>query len=263
MRLNKIFYKTLILALLISSTAYGQLLERENVQSKIVQGTRPVAGNFGYVIGPSIVEVEELFDQNVDIRGFPLMGLKYYVTDNFEVRLTSQIFGTSEKIEGDLVNQIGEEDNIQRELYYRLMPSAFYHFSSSNFLDTYVGVGLIVGTEINEAEITTKTNLTGDYSASRYKQSTTDLGFNVSIGMQAFIADLPFSIGFEASVRSLMRNNLQYEAATQSSVGGVVNEQTFFTRDDQANAVEYEALEYSQYEVGSDLRVLFTYYFRR
>ena len=262
MRLNKIFYKVLLFSFIISSTAFGQLLERENVQSNIVRGTRPVAGNFGYVIGPSIVEIEELFDNNVDIRGFPLMGLKYYVTDNIEVRLTSQIFGTSEKINGNLVGQIGEEDNIQKELYYRFMPAAFYHFSSSNFLDTYVGVGLIAGTEINEVAVTSRTNLEGDFAASSFRQSTLDLGFTINFGMQAFVADLPFSIGFEASIRSLRRNNLQYEATTRSSVGGVVNEQTFFTRTQGAN-LQYEALDYSQYEVGSDLRILLTYYFRR
>ena len=246
----------------MSTSSFAQLLERENVESKIVTGTRPVAGNFGYFIGPSIVEIREIFDNNIDVRGFPLMGLKYYVTDNIEVRLTSQIYGNSEVIQGDLVNQIGNEDNVQKDLYYRFMPSAQYHFSSSNFLDTYAGLGIIFGTEINEVQTTQKTNLTGDYFAESYRQQTTDLGFNVNFGLQAFVADLPISLGVEASIRGLKRNNLQYEATTVSSVGGVVNEQTFFTR--QANAaLEYENLDYSTYEVGGDVRFLITYYFRR
>ena len=261
MRINKI-YLALLVMICMSTSSFAQLLERENVESKIVTGTRPVAGNFGYFIGPSIVEIREIFDNNIDVRGFPLMGLKYYVTDNIEVRLTSQIYGNSEVIQGDLVNQIGNEDNVQKDLYYRFMPSAQYHFSSSNFLDTYAGLGIIFGTEINEVQTTQKTNLTGDYFAESYRQQTTDLGFNVNFGLQAFVADLPISLGVEASIRGLKRNNLQYEATTVSSVGGVVNEQTFFTR--QANAaLEYENLDYSTYEVGGDVRFLITYYFRR
>lgn len=261
MKFNK-FYKAFLLALLISSSSFAQLLERENIQSKIVKGTRPVAGNFGYLIGPSLVELRELADQNIDVRGFPLMGLKYYLTDNIELRLSSQIYGRNQKIQGNLVNQIGQEDNIEKEMYYRFMPSAHYHFSSNNFLDTYVGVGLIVGTEIDEVQTTERTNLTGDYVAESYRQQTTDVGFNFHFGIQAFVADLPLSIGAEASIRSLKRYNLQYEANTRTSVGGVVNEQTFFTRD-AASTGNYEALEYSQYEVGGDVRFLLTYYFRR
>ena len=261
MRLNKL-YTTLLVLVCMSSSSFAQLLERENVQSKIVTGTRPVAGNFGYYIGPSIVEIREIIDDNIDIRGFPVMGLKYYITDNIEARLSTQIYGNSEVIQGNLVNQIGQEDNVQKELFYRFMPSVHYHFSSSNFLDTYAGLGLIVGTEIDEVQTTQRTNVTGDFVAESYRQQTTDIGFNVNFGVQAFVADLPISLGVEASIRGLKRNNLQYEATTSTSVGGVVNEQTFFTR--QANAaLSYDALEYSQYEVGGDVRFLITYYFRR
>ncbi|GAA5030465.1 hypothetical protein GCM10011506_19720 [Marivirga lumbricoides] len=261
MKFNK-FYKAFLLALLISTSSFAQLLERENVQRKIVTGTRPVAGNFGYVIGPSFVELGEMADQDIDVRGFPLMGLKYYFTDNIEFRLSTQIYGKSQKIQGNLVDQLGEEDNIEKEMFYRFMPSAHYHFSSTNFLDTYVGVGLIVGTEIDEVQTTNRTNLTGDFVAESYRQQTTDLGFNLHFGIQAFVADLPLSIGAEASIRSLKRYNLQYEAATQTSVGGVVNEQNFFTRNATSTA-NYEALDYSEFEMGADVRILLTYYFRK
>ena len=246
----------------MANNSFAQLLERENIQSSIVTGTRPVAGNFGYYIGPSIVEIREIFDDELDVRGFPLMGFRYYLTDRFELRMSTQIYGTSEIIEGDLVNQIGEEDLIQKESFYRFAPSVQYHFASNNFLDTYAGLGVIVGTEIDEVANTQKVNLTGDFVSESYYQSTFDIGFNLNFGIQAFIADLPIAIAAEASIRSLKRYNLQYEATTRTSVGGVVNEQTFFTRDAEAD-LQYDALNYSEYEIGSDVRVLISYFFRR
>lgn len=265
MKFNKL-YILFAFAFMISSASFGQLLERENVDRKIATGTRPVEGNMGYFIGPSIAELDEILDDELDIRGFPLMGFKYYFRDNIEFRLSTQLYGTTEKQQGTLVNTIGQEDNVTKETFMRFMPGAYYHFSSSNFLDTYMGASFIIGTEIDEVVSTEKTSLTGDFFSEQYRKQTLDWGFNFTYGLQAFVADLPIALAVEASIRGLKKTKLEYEATTRSSVGGVVTEQTFFSTDvpsGSGSALQFEELEYSKYEYGADLRFMITYYFRK
>jgi len=257
------YSKQIIFAFLtiVSLTSFGQLLERESVQSKIVSGTRPVQGNFGFFVGPSVVELEEILDDDVSVRGFPLMGFKYYLTDNIELRLQTQIYGTTEEYQGTLTNTVGTEDNVEKESFFRMMPSAHYHFSPTNFLDTYAGVGIIFGSEVDEVLTTQKVNLSGDYVAERFRQQATIIGYNFNFGLQAFVADLPISIGIEASVRNEKKTGLEYEGFSQTSVGGVVNSQTFFTRDRDAD-LQFDSLEASESEIGADVRFIISYYFR-
>ncbi|QSE97630.1 hypothetical protein [Fulvivirga lutea] len=257
-------YKIVLLtaATLVSSVTFGQLLERENVESRIAVGTRPEAGDFGFMLGISAQEIDEFSDSDLDTRGYPLMSFKYYLTDQLELRLNTQIYEKTKKIQGDLVNTLGQEDNIDKESFYRFMPSAQYHFSSTNLLDTYAGAGIIIGTEKNEVLTTEKTTLTGDFIADQYTKSTFVWGFNINFGVQAFIADLPLALAVEASIRGLKHSNLQYEVNSKSSVGGVVTDQTFYTLSDDAE-LRYQSLEYKEFELGADLRFMLSYYFRR
>lgn len=251
-----------VLALFSSAQAYAQLLERDNVKSRIRVGTRPQQGDFGFLFGASLEELSEIFDDDLSVRGFPLMSFKYYLSDNIELRLNSQIYNKSKSIQGSLINQTGQEDNVDKESFVRFMPSAHYHFASTNLLDTYAGVGIILGSERNEILTTDKTNLTGDYVSRRMTKKTFVTGFNINFGLQAFIADLPISAGVEASIRGIKHSNLQYENTFSSSVGGVVTEQTYFTVD-KTSILRHQSLEYKSFEMGADLRFLLSYYFRR
>lgn len=252
----------LLTATLVSSVSFGQLLERENVESRIAVGTRPEAGDFGFMLGISAQEIDEFSDSDLDTRGYPLMSFKYYISDQLELRLSTQLYEKTKRIQGDLVNTVGQEDNIDRETFYRFMPSAQYHFSSSNLLDTYAGVGVILGSEKDVVATSEKTTITGDFISDQYTKSTFVWGFNVNFGVQAFIADLPMAIAVEASIRGLKHSNLQYEVNSKSSVGGVVTDQTFYTLTDDAD-LRYQSLEYKKFELGADLRFMFSYYFRR
>ena len=251
-----------VFAFLFCNTTYGQLLERENVERNIASGTRPVAGNMGYFIGPSMVELTEILDDELDIRGFPLMGVKYYFTDEIEFRLTAQIYGKSEKYNGTLTNSIDLEDNIEKESFYRFMPSVQYHFSNSNFLDTYAGLGIIFGSEKDEVQTTQKTNLSGDFYSETLSKSTFDYGFNLNFGLQAFVADLPIALAVETSIRGLKKANVEYEASSTSSVGGIVTEQSYYAISKESTS-RFESLTYTKYEVGADLRFMITYFFRK
>lgn len=259
-------FKTIILSTLLiltSTIVFGQLIDRESVSSKIKTGTRPDTGNFGFYLGASFTEIEEMLDENIDLRGLPLMNFKYYYTDKIEIRLGTQIYSVSEKFEGTLLNtEIGIEDNIDKESYLRFIPGVNYHFASLNFMDTYGGLGIILGSEKNEIITNEKYNITGDFFSDHYTKKTFVWGFNVNFGMQAFIADLPFSIGVEFGITGLKHSNLQYEHKTKSSVGGVVTNQTYYTID-KNSLLQYKSLEYEKFEIGGDLKFTISYYFRK
>ena len=251
-----------ITALALVTSANAQLMERDNVSSRIVAGTRPQQGDFGFMFGASAEEIREILDDELSIRGFPLMSFKYYLTDQLEVRLNTQSYGKSKSIQGSLNGQVGQEDDVEKESFIRFMPSVQYHFASSNLLDTYAGVGLIVGSEKNQVITSEKTSISGDYVANQMTKKTFVTGFNINFGLQAFIADLPISLGVEASIRGLKHSNLQYENIFESSVGGVETNQTYYTIDD-TSTLRYESLEYESFDLGADLRIMLSYYFRK
>jgi hypothetical protein len=142
------------------------------------------------------------------------------------------------------------------------MPSVQMHFASSNLFDTYAGLGVIIGSEKNQVITSEKTSITGDYVANQMTKKTFVTGFNINFGLQAFVADLPISLGVEASIRGLKHSNLQYENTLQSSVGGVDTNQTYYTID-ETSALRYESLEYKSFDLGADVRIMLSYYFRR
>jgi outer membrane protein W len=258
-------YKIILLvlsALVMGTAANAQLMERDNVNARIAAGTRPQQGDFGFMFGASIEEVREILDDELSIRGFPLMSFKYYFTDNLEFRLNTQSYAKSKSIQGTLNNQLGVEDDVEKESFIRFMPSAQYHFASTNLMDTYGGIGLIVGSEKNQVITSEKTSVTGDYFATSMTKKTFVTGFNINFGLQAFIADLPISLGVEASLRGLKHSNLQYENNFKSSVGGVETSQTYYTVD-KASSQKYESLEYKSFDLGADVRVMLSYYFRK
>lgn len=254
----------LVLAALVSGTAAeAQLMERNNVNSRIAVGTRPQQGDFGFMFGPSIEEVREILDDELSVRGFPLMSFKYYFRDNIEFRLNTQSYGKTKSIQGSLSdNQIGQEDDVEKESFLRFMPSVQYHFASTNLFDTYAGIGVIVGSEKDQIITSERTSISGDYVANEMTKKTFVTGFNINFGMQAFIADLPLSLGFEASIRGLKHSNLQYENTFRSSVGGVATNQTYYTVDESSTS-RYESLKYQSFDLGADLRFILSYYFRK
>jgi len=83
-------------------TTNAQLSERDNNPSVIKSGTRPVQGNFGLFIGPRFTEISEMLDENIDVRGLPLVNVKYFVTDNIEGRFGIQYYKTRQVFDGSL-----------------------------------------------------------------------------------------------------------------------------------------------------------------
>ncbi|PIB36628.1 hypothetical protein BFP72_15080 [Reichenbachiella sp. 5M10] len=243
--------------------AVAQLMERENVDAKIYAGTRPEAGDFGFTLAAGYAEIKEMADEDTDYRGFPLMNFNYYVSNNLEAVIGIQVYNLSEKFNGELLDAVGLEIDTEKESNFRVTPGVNYHFAPSNFLDTYLGVSAIVGTEKNEVVTADRTSLTGDYASEHFSKSTFVTGFDFRFGVRTFIADLPFALGAEFGINGVNHSNLQYETTTESSIGGVTTKQTFYTKEADAAAAKYKSLEYKKFEMGSNVRLVLTYYFRK
>ena len=248
--------------------AHAQLSEREDNPSVIKTGTRPVAGNFGLFIGPTFTEISEMMDKNINVRGLPLVNVKHYFTNNFEGRVGIQYYRTKQKLEDDLSeDEIGLTIDNKTNTFFRLHPGIAYHFSPRNILDVYVGVEIPFGTENDKVTQRTEFNTeqqSGDYTETAIKKSTFVYGYNFFVGLQAFIADLPFAIGLEYGISGLRHSGLQYEVEESEDIAGNSESMTYFTTDDPIQnpmLTKYSDLKYAEFEGGADLRITLSYYF--
>lgn len=241
----------------------AQLSERENNPSVMKTGTRPKAGNFGIYFGPSLAEYNEIIDENVDFRGLPFMNLKYFYSDRIEMRVGVMYYKTKSKLEGKLATgEIGYELATDVESFFRLSPGIAYHFSPKNILDVYAGGSIPLGREYVLVETNWKNRFTDDYINQSSKKATYVFGYNLFIGIQAFIADLPMAVGVEYGMLGLFHRGLQYKHEYSENIGGVTSSQTYYTSDDTGFGPLYDELKYRSYEGGGDIRLTISYYFR-
>lgn len=246
----------------------AQLSERYDNPSSFITGTRPVQGNFGLTIGPSFVELEDFFDKDINARGLPLIKFKYYTTDNFEVRLGFQHYKTNQTMEGNLLlNEAGYSIDNRFKSFNRISIGGAYHFSPKNLLDVYVGAALPIGSD--KYEVTSRWEhasnfILNDFFEEIITKNTRVYGYNLFIGLQAFIADLPIAIGFEYGLTGWMNSGLQYEVERLERVDGNTTTMNYFTNEKpRITSTKYDNLQYDRYESGTDLRITFSYYFIR
>lgn len=250
-----------IAALFVSNLCFSQLSTRENTTSVFKTGSRPQAGSYGVYIGPSFTEISDLVKSMEDeegevvARGIPLINVKYYSSDNFEYRIGLQFSGKSTKKSGADNSEDEYDIDIKESVSFnRITPGIAYHFSSSNLLDVYVGAFLPLGWD-------TYTNRTlYDEDGHKTSKFSPLLGLGGFIGLQAFVADLPVSIGFEYGLTGLVRFGKQYKHTLIND-----GKETVYyteTKDEQAIA-QYSKLNYSESSFGTDLRITFSYYFNR
>lgn len=253
----------LSLVLLCSESVFSQLTTRSNDASEIRCGTRPQAGDYAFFFGPSLANINEMRDENISNRGLPYMNLKYYSTDRIELRLGVQVHKTRTKIEGDLL-KLTNGTTLDRDMssIFRLMPGFAYHFAPQNLLDVYTGLEIPFGTEryANENKYSYSN---GDYNYYKITKGTFVVGYNFFIGAQAFIADLPFAVGFEYGIMGLKHMGLSYKNETESKVGSTKTSQTYYTTSASGFSTQYKKLSYKSYEVGGDVRLTVSYFFTR
>jgi len=243
--------------------AQAQITVGEPYSTKVKTGNRPQAGDWGLYIGPSYSEVLSLIDwankkKAVDmVRGLPLINVKYYMSDNLEIRGGIQYFNVVEKYKGTTLASSSinnkSEDFFEKhsDALFRFIPGVAYHFNSKNIMDVYVGGQLPLGCDIDKQEI-------GNYYINNQSRTPFVIGIGAFVGLQAFVADLPFSIGLEYGLSGLWKIGDKIKNEVKN---GNNSTQTFYTKVDNTDPTQFEKLNCHRFEVGNDLRLTFTYYF--
>ena len=190
-------------------------------------GNRPQAGDWGIYIGGSVRQVMDLvnahkdagsifigdvpgevvdgYDSNNNWWGLPILNLKYYVTNQWEVRLGFEF--ASKTLSNKYKLEIGGDDikrnNRESQNFTRFLPGFAYHFSTKNLLDVYLGAQMPIGWDSYRSK--QKEDAGGDVTYTRNTCTQAVIGGGVFIGLQAFIADLPLAIGVELGYSGLAK----------------------------------------------------------
>lgn len=248
-------FKVLVAAVSISSVCFAQLSTRENTTSVFRTGSRPQTGSYGLYIGPSLREIDEMSKSDqFDIWGLPLINIKYYSTDNFEWRLGLQFNGKSNTLKG-ATDELNPDDVIEKERnsFNRISIGGAYHFSPKNLLDVYTGAFIPFGWDTYRYE---QSYAKDGIVTSKFSPV---IGAGAYIGLQAFIADLPISVGLEYGLTGIARGGKQYK-----HVETIDNKtETYYTEDNSDNAPTYSKLSLGESNFGTDLRITFSYYFNK
>lgn len=259
--------KFLILALLCAGTltSYAQITTGQPSSKVIRTGNRAQAGDFGLYVGATTNMFKDAFDSDVKLTALPLINLKYMTTDQLEVRLGLELYNTSEKLKGDVISEMDKLGNYStyemlnkrgsgRFMFY---PGVAYHFSKKNLVDVYVGAELPFGWNTERAIQQVEQN------ESKYTKNSFVIGLGAFIGIQAYIANLPLAVGLEYGISSRFDTGLKYktENTTPSS------SQTYYTADSQEFTLissddRFENLKAKKGQIGSQVRVTLTYYFK-
>ena len=254
--------KFLFLALFVlggAMTANAQLTTGEPTAKVIRTGNRAKDGDFGLYVGATSSMFKNIFNESVSMTALPLLNLKYMTSDNFELRVGLEAYRLSEKIKGELSeSEIKDKSNKFNENSLMLYPGFAYHFSKLNILDVYVGAELPLGWD----------SYTSKYVVDKNSSATTKrafvLGLGAFVGLQAYIADLPLAVGVEYGISSRLDAGLKYKNVT-------VNENTTTTTysvDATSfsnlgyNSDAYNKLAARKGEIGGQVRVTLSYYFK-
>lgn len=258
--ITKVF--TLMLLAIAFSTAVtnAQLSTVEPSAKKFKGGNRAEAGDFGLYMGLTSDMFKGWFDGGLKVTALPLLNFKYMATDNWEVRLGFEFYKQRTKYKGDAIvdsETVRSDLSSQVESRNYFYPGFAYHFTPKNLLDVYVGAELPFGWSKNS-----NNNEMGKSSYS-IKKTSFDIGLGAFIGLQAYIADLPFAIGVEYGISSLFQTGLKYKNESVDEEG---NKKVFYTKDPEIfgeSSEKYENLKAKKGEIGQQFRITFTYYFKK
>lgn len=246
-------------------SAVAQISEGEPYSRTIRTGNRPGSGDWGIFIGPSISEIDQMLDYNISWKGLPLVNIKYYSSDELELRCGIQMSSSTNKFAGDYItyeydfeNDVlieGSESlsNKMKEMYYRITPGVAYHFSSKNLLDVYVGASLPFGVTGDKY-----INIIDGKNYGTQTRTSFEIGLGAFIGLQCFVADLPVAIGLEYGLSGYKFLGQKYKNITVDEDGV---EQIYYTTS-QYDDEQYSSLKKSNGYLGSDVRLTISYFFK-
>lgn len=262
--MKKNYFKVLLSALALFcmfGPVYGQISEGESYSRTIRTGNRPVEGNWGLFVGTSVSSIHDIANDDIDWTGLPLINFKYFSSDNTELRLGIEWFGTTEKTNGDLnvLNTNNEGTHLENiiskniENTFALRPGIAYHFSPKNLLDVYVGGELPFGI-YNDRNISKNETDIYEYSIMRRSFS---IGLGGFIGLQCFVADLPIALGLEYGLSYMKHFGQKYKYIYNDGE----TEQIFYTHPDLEYEHEFDRLKNTRSEFGNEIRITISYYF--
>jgi len=262
--MKKITLSTLLLGAFIffGINANAQLSERVNNPSTFRLGTRPTQGNIGFSVGYSYADNDSLTKGKASIDSYiPLLTVQYYLTDDIVINLGYQNMKTSRSYSGDLDkdfsgNAVSYESNNKTSKNY-LKIGVDKHFLASNVLDPYIGVSIPLG-YWSESKGSTTTYDDGTGSGSLKSRFSFYYGFEIKMGVQAFIADLPIAIGLEGGISGYGLMGDKYHVEGTNSAGDSFS---YYTTEENST-MRFSSLSSSSYASGGFARVTLSYYFR-
>lgn len=249
----------LLVALMAVSTAFAQISTGEPHSSVIPRtGNRPQAGDFGMYLGASVTQIMDLVELNKDNSfkdqtywALPAINLKYYFTDNWEGRIGFQFACKAE------TDKMSTDDYVYSHTrninYTRFLPGAAYHFNTNNILDVYLGAQIPIGFNVD----TEKKKI--DDQSLMTKNNKFVIGAGIFLGLQVFVADLPFAIGIETGYSGLA----SFTAGQRTIADNAGEKQTSVTLPDGKSDVDVKSASHMDGTWGADAAITFTYYFRK
>ncbi len=279
LNMKKIFILLTIFAF-FQANVIGQLSDRQNNPTTFKIGTRPVAGNMGLYIGGTIQNIQKSVDDfaDVDLDPFkltmedfnedasnsriPAVLLKFYKTDNMVYRIG--ILSKTQKavIKGSLNQDVmgfsGDAEFSRRKSEFIILPGLEKHFAPLNILDVYVGADLPLGyvRSLYSDQISSSTASSG----TEQKRFSFTYGLGAFIGVQAFIADLPFSVGMEFLYqgRGYLGNKIKHTDKLGTTT------QTYYTvAGDDGSFGSYDDLKSRKFTAYNNVNVFISYFFNR
>lgn len=245
----KRFAMSLLAMFTIVTGVFAQISEGEPNFSTIPRtGNRPVEGNCGLYLGASVTQIIDMVQNNTKTNVYwalPAINFKYYFTDNWEGRIGFEFSCETEN------KKISYDDNFAHNSYNnnftRFLPGVAYHFNTKNILDVYLGAQIPIGFDLSKANTSVL-----NYSETQ-KMSTFVIGGGVFMGLQVFVADLPFAIGIEAGYSGYVRTG-GHNITTISSEG---------TTTQYLNGLAITDASAARAHWGADAAITFSYYFHR
>lgn len=245
--------------LLIAGTlAMAQISTGEPSAVKVKTGNRPDKGTFGVYFGGGLEMGSFLNPAGAPDRYMlPLVNVKYFFTDRFEGRLGLDVYRYHLGIKGDKLDDGGNthpNKNKGSAGNIWLWPGIAYHFTNKNIFDVYCGAelpfGLSTGSEYASGE---------GKAYTKSSTSTFNVGLGAFLGIQAFIGNLPLSIGLEYGLYGAYGFGNKTKNISVNDAG----EKTVYYTSDYADAAgKWDKLHINEGYMGNQIRLTLSYYFK-
>ena len=240
-----------------SVASFAQLTTGESSSKKIRMGNRPEAGDFGLFIGIPVNNFVDNIEYG-DIVPFPIVNLKYYATDQLEVRASIDAKAYSAKVMGRQTANEKKFGDASSTGHFLILPGAAWHFAKSNIIDVYAGAELPIGWSGAKQRMVDES---ADMEESVTKNACS-LGIGAFIGLQVFIANLPVALGVEYGLSSQFDLGLKYKNKTTTAG----NTQVFYTPDltdtSIPSSTQFSSLHAKRGNLGQQVRLTLSYYFK-